>query len=310
MEIGENGMKSNAAQLALKSKTRKQNLTLLLFTLPALIVYALFKLYPAFSGVYYAMTDWNGVDKVGKFIGLANFIRVLDDTYFWQSILFTFKYVAVMVIVANMIALSLAVAIETRKHARGVFRTVFYLPNMISMVIGGYMWMFIFTKVLYYLADNFNGFSFLDHMWIGDPRYSFIAIIIVAAWGAVGYLMIIYMAALQGVPESMKDAAVLDGANAWHRFWKVEFPMIRHAVTICVFWTLNSAFQVFDVIFTLTRGGPGRATQSAAMNIYEEAFRGNIQYGYATAKSTVLFLIVLVITAVQLSVMKRREEEL
>ena len=305
-----NHMKQRPAQLGPASKTRKQNRSLLLFVLPALIVYALFKLYPAFSGIYYAMTDWNGLNKGWSFIGLQNFARVLDDAYFWQSILFTFKYVVTMVIVANLVSLTLAVAIETRRRACGVFRTVFYLPNMISMVIGGYMWMFIFTKVLYYLVDNFNGFSFLDHMWIGAPQYSFIAIIIVAAWGSVGYLMIIYMAALQGVPESMKEAAVLDGANAWQRFWKVEFPMIRHAVTICVFWTLNSAFQVFDVIFTLTGGGPGRATQSAAMNIYEEAFRGNIQYGYATAKSTVLFLIVLVITAVQLSVMKRREEEL
>ena len=303
-------MKQRSAQIAAKSKTRQQNRSLLLFTLPALIVYALFKLYPAFSGIFYAMTDWNGINKTWSFIGLANFARVLKDEYFWQSILFTFKYVAVMVVVANVIALTLAVAIETRRHARGVFRTVFYMPNMISMVIGGYMWMFIFTKVLYYLADNYNGFSFLDHMWIGDPKYSFVAIIIVAAWGAVGYLMIIYMAALQGVPGSMKEAAVLDGANAWQRFWQVEFPMIRHAVTICVFWTLNSAFQVFDVIYTLTGGGPGRATQSAALNIYEEAFRGNIQYGYATAKSTVLFIIVLVITAIQLTVMKRREEEL
>ena len=303
-------MKQRSVQLAARNKTRKQNLSLLLFVLPALVVYALFKLYPAFSGIYYAMTDWNGINKSWSFIGLQNFARVLHDAYFWQSILFTFKYVAVMVVVANVIALTLAVAIETRRHARGVFRTVFYMPNMISMVIGGYMWMFIFTKVLYYLADNYNGFSFLDHMWIGDPQYSFVAIIIVAAWGAVGYLMIIYMAALQGVPGSMKEAAVLDGANAWQRFWQVEFPMIRHAVTICVFWTLNSAFQVFDVIYTLTGGGPGRATQSAALNIYEEAFRGNIQYGYATAKSTVLFIIVLAITAIQLTVMKRREEEL
>jgi raffinose/stachyose/melibiose transport system permease protein len=303
-------MKQRSAQIAVKRKTRQQNISLLLFTLPALVVYALFKLYPAFSGIFYAMTDWNGIDKTWSFIGLANFARVLKDEYFWQSILFTFKYVAVMVVVANVIALTLAVAIETRRHARGVFRTVFYMPNMISMVIGGYMWMFIFTKVLYYLADNYNGFSFLDHMWIGDPQYSFVAIIIVATWGAVGYLMIIYMAALQGVPGSMKEAAVLDGANAWQRFWQVEFPMIRHAVTICVFWTLNSAFQVFDVIYTLTGGGPGRATQSAALNIYEEAFRGNIQYGYATAKSTVLFIIVLAITAIQLTVMKRREEEL
>ncbi|MEA4940694.1 MAG: sugar ABC transporter permease [Christensenella sp.] len=303
-------MKQRSAQIGPSTKTRNQNLSLLLFALPALAVYALFKLYPAFSGIFYAMTDWNGVDKGWSFIGLENYARVLQDEYFWQSILFTLKYVIVMVVVANVIALTLAVAIETRPGARGLFRTIFYMPNMISMVIGGYMWMFIFTKVLYYFVDNFDGFSFLDHMWIGDPRYSFLAIIIVAAWGAVGYLMIIYMAAIQGVPESIKEASVLDGANAWQRFWKVEFPMIRHAVTICVFWTLNSAFQVFDVIFTLTRGGPGRATQSVAMNIYEEAFRGNIQYGYATAKSTVLFILVLAITAIQLSLMRRREEEL
>lgn len=303
-------MKQLSAPLSSVNKRRSQNLTLLLFVLPALVVYALFKLYPAFSGIYYAMTDWNGINKTYSFVGMANFLRVLGDEYFWRSVLFTMKYVGVMVVVANVIALTLAVAIETRRHARGMLRTIFYMPNMISMVIGGYMWMFIFTKVLYYLADHYNGFSFLDHMWIGDPHYSFVAIVIVSAWGAVGYLMIIYMAALQGVPDNMKEAAVLDGANAWQRFWRVEFPMIRHAVTICVFWTLNSAFQVFDVIFTLTGGGPGRATQSVAMNIYEEAFRGNIQYGYATAKSTVLFAIVLIITAVQLTVMKRREEEL
>ncbi len=201
-------MKQRSAQIGQSTKTRNQNLSLLLFALPALAVYALFKLYPAFSGIFYAMTDWNGVDKGWSFIGLENFARVLQDEYFWQSILFTLKYVIVMVVVANVIALTLAVAIETRPAARGLFRTIFYMPNMISMVIGGYMWMFIFTKVLYYFVDNFDGFSFLDHMWIGDPRYSFLAIIIVAAWGAVGYLMIIYMAAIQGVPESIKEAAV------------------------------------------------------------------------------------------------------
>lgn len=222
---------------------------------------------------------------------------------------FTLKYVIVMVIVANVVALTLAVAIESRDHAKGFFRTIFYMPNMISMVIGGYMWMFIFTKVLYYIADNW-GVTFFDKSWIGDPKYAFIAIIIVAAWGAVGYLMIIYMAALQGVPAELKEAAALDGAGAWTRFWNVTFTLIQHAVTICIFWTLNSGFQVFDVIYSLTGGGPGRATQSAAINIYEEAFQGNIRYGYATAKSTMLFLIVLVITAVQLKLMKNKEQEL
>lgn len=288
---------------------KKQNITLLIFCLPALSVYILFKLYPALSGIFYSLTNWNGLKKEYDYIGLSNFIEIFSDQYFWQSMWFTFKYVIVIVIVSNVIALTLAVAIESRRKAKGLFRTIFYMPNMISMVIGGYMWMFIFTKVLYYMVDNW-GVKFLDHSWIGDPKYSFIAIIIVAAWGAVGYLMIIYMAALQGVPSNLKEAASIDGATPWQNFWKIVFPLIRHAITICVFWALNAGFQVFDVIYTLTGGGPGRATQSVAINIYEEAFKGNRRFGYATAKSTILFVIVLIVTAIQLKITSRKEQEL
>lgn len=282
---------------------------MLLFTLPALIVYAVFKLIPAISGIYYSMTDWNGLGKGFDMVGLDNFKEILSDKYYWQSILFTLKYVIVMIIVANLIALLLAATIESRQRAKGLFRTIFFMPNMISMIIGGYMWMFIFTKVLYYMADNW-GMTFFDKSWIGDPKYAFIAIIIVASWGSVGYLMIFYMAAFQGVPMNLKEAASLDGANSWQTFRHVVLPLIQNAVTICIFWTLNAGFQVFDVVYALTGGGPGRATQTAAINIYEEAFRGNVRYGYATAKSTVLFVIVMLFTAIQLRLMKRKEQEL
>ncbi|MCR5753547.1 MAG: sugar ABC transporter permease [Acetatifactor sp.] len=288
---------------------KNPNRSLLIFCAPALLVYKIFKLYPAVSGIFYALTDWNGINKTYHFVGFSNFIEICGDSYFWNAMWFTLKYVLAIVVVANVVALLLAVAIESRPKGKGFFRTIFYMPNMISMVIGGYMWMFIFTKVLYYMADNWN-MKFLDKSWIGNPKYSFVAIITVAAWGAVGYLMIIYMAALQGVPTELKAAASLDGANAWKIFWNVTFPLIGHAVTICVFWSLNSGFQVFDVIYALTGGGPGRATQSAAINIYEEAFKGNIRYGYATAKSMVLFLIVLLITMIQLRISKGKEEEL
>lgn len=288
---------------------KQQNLTLIVFVFPAFIVYAVFKLVPSISGLYYGLTNWNGIKPEFDFIGINNYIKVFGDGYFWDSIWFTLKYVVVMVVVANVFAILLAVLIESRRKGKGLFRTIFYMPNMISMVIGGYMWMFIFTKVLYYIADN-TMLKFLDQSWIGDPNYAFLAIVIVSAWGAVGYLMIIYMAAIQGVPKSLIEAAYLDGATPFKTFLKVIFPMIRHAVTICVFWMLNSAFQVFDVIYTLTGGGPGRATQSAAINIYEEAFRGSMRFGYATAKSTLLFIIVLIITLIQINLMKKRELEL
>ncbi len=288
---------------------KKENITLLLFCGPALVVFLIFKFFPAISGLYYSLTDWNGINKSFQFIGIQNFVEITKDSYFWKSMFFTFKYVVVLLIAANIMALGLAVLIESRRKAKGFFRTLFYMPNMISMIIGGYMWNFIFTKVLYYMADNW-GMKFLDKSWIGNPKYSFIAIIIVACWGVVGYLMIIYMAGLQGVPSHLIESAKLDGATGWKCFFYVTLPMIRNALTICVFWTLNSGFQVFDVIFSLTGGGPGRSTQSVAINIYEEAFTGNIRYGYATAKSTVLFLIVLFITVIQLKAMKRGEQEL
>ncbi|MHB9294749.1 sugar ABC transporter permease [Pillotina sp. SPG140] len=287
---------------------KRQNIELLIFVFPALLLYVVFKFFPAVSGLFYSMTNWNGINKTYNFIGLANFAELMSDNYFWQSMLFTAKYVVVMLLITNITALGLATFIESLPKAKGVYRTVFYLPNMISMIIGGYMWRFIFHKALYYMADNW-GMKFLDHSWAGDVQFAFVSIIVVAAWGTVGYLLIIYMAALQGVPAQLKEAAELDGASAWQAFWNVTFPMIRSALIICVFWTLNSTFQVFDVIFSLTGGGPGRATQSVAINIYEEAFKGNIRYGYATAKSTALFIIILLVTVIQLATMRKREQE-
>jgi raffinose/stachyose/melibiose transport system permease protein len=287
----------------------KQNRSLLLFTLPAILVYMIFKLVPALFGIFYSLTDWNGLNQNFNIIGLDNFKEIFSDIYFWNSIMFTLKYVVVMVIVANVLALLLATLIESLRKAKGFFRTMFFMPNMISMIIGGYMWMFIFTKVLYYFADNY-GMSFLDHSWIGNPKWSFVAIVIVSSWAMVGYLMIIYIAALQGVPSQIKESAYIDGAGKWTCFFKIILPMIRHALTICIFWTLNAGFQVFDVIYSLTGGGPGRATQSVSLNIYEEAFKNNIRFGYASAKSTILFIIVLVITLIQLKLMKKRELEL
>jgi raffinose/stachyose/melibiose transport system permease protein len=287
---------------------RNKNLELLIFTAPALILYSVFKLLPALSGLFYAMTNWNGINKLYDFIGIDNFKELISDINFWNSIYFTGKYVVVMLFLTNIIALILALSIESLPRAKGIYRTLFYMPNMISMIIGGYMWRFIFHKVLYYMADNWN-IKFLDQSWVGDVRFAFLSIIIVASWGAIGYLLIIYLAAIQGVPPQLKEAAELDGAGSWKIFTNITLPLIRPAMTVCVFWMLNSSFQVFDVIFSLTGGGPGRSTQSVAINIYEEAFKGNIRFGYATAKSTILFIIIFMITVIQLTVMRKREEE-
>jgi raffinose/stachyose/melibiose transport system permease protein len=131
----------------------------------------------------------------------------------------------------------------------------------------------------------------------------------VSLWQGIGYMMVIYMAALQGVPKQLKEAAMIDGANAFQRIIHVVLPMIMHAITICSFLTLNGAFKVFDVVYALTQGGPGTSTQVMALNIYEEAFSNNFRFGYANAKAMILFLVVLIITLIQVRILKRKEVE-
>ncbi len=285
------------------------NMQVLLFVAPAFTVFAVIKLVPAVLGLGYSLTNWNGIYPDHRFIGLDNFIELFtQDSDFWTALGFTLRYGIWIVLLTNLAALGLALAVESLKKNKGLFRTIFYLPNMISMIIGGYMWNFVFTQVVYHFVDSW-GWSFLDHSWIGDPSFSFIAILVVALWGGTGYIMVIYIAALQSVPKMLYEAATIDGAGAVYRFFAVTLPMIRQAFTICLFITLNNAFQVFDVVYALTGGGPGRSTQVVAINIYEEAFARSNRFGYATAKSTVLFAVLLVVTAIQLFVMKRREEE-
>ncbi|GAB6929798.1 sugar ABC transporter permease [Paenibacillus sp. JCM 10914] len=291
------------------ARGKRRILTLLAFVFPALLFYVVFFLIPAAGGVWYSLTDWNGLNRDYSFVGLDNYVEIMkQDPVFWDSLLFTLKYVVYMVVLQNIIAILLAVFIESRTRSKVWFRTIFFMPNMISMIIGGFMWMFIFTKVLPYIAEH-TLFAFLDQSWIGDPNFSFIAILIVSLWGGVGYLMVIYIAALQGVPPTLKEAAAIDGANAWHIFRHVTMPMIYPALTIGLFVTLNSSFKVFEAVFALTGGGPGRSTQVIALNIFEEAFAMNSRYGYASAKAMILFLVVFIITMIQLQVMKKKEVE-
>ena len=282
----------------------------LFFVMPALLFYVVFVLIPAAGGVWYGMTNWNGLNPNYRFVGLSNYIEALtEDKVFLDSVLFTLKYVFFMVVLQNVLALLLAVLIEGGKRGKVFFRTTLFMLNMISMVIGGFVWLFIFTQVLPEIA-GLGIFSFLDQSWIGDPVWSFYAILIVSLWVGVGYLMVIYIAALQGVPSQLKEAAEIDGASRMRLFTSIVLPMILPAITIGMFLALNMAFKVFEVVYALTGGGPGRATQVIALNIFEEAFNMSNRYGYASAKATLLFMLVFIITLIQLRIMKKREVEL
>jgi raffinose/stachyose/melibiose transport system permease protein len=249
---------------------RSGSVRLLSFVAPALVFYVAFVLVPAAGGIYYSFTNWNMLRPDWRFVGLANYVEALgEDRYFISSLLFTLKYVAFMVVLQNVLALLLAILVENLRRGRLAFRTLLFMPNMISMIIAGFMWLFVFTRVIPGLAQH-NMLAFLDRSWIGDPRWSFVAILLVSLWAGVGYLMVIYVAALQGVPRQMMEAAAIDGAGPVRGFFRVTLPMI-------------------------------------ALNIFEEAFNLSQRFGYASAKATLLFLVVFAVTAVQLRIMKARE---
>lgn len=279
----------------------------MIFILPALIFYSIFLVTPTIQGLSFSFTNWNGLNKSFKFIGFQNFIEAFtDDKHFLDSVEFTLKYVFVMVLLSNLIALGFALMIDSLAKKQNLFRTLFFIPNMISFLIGAYIWRFIFKKVLKEIAQ-YPLLGFLDQHWLGNPNFSFWAIVIMSLWTSVGYLMIIYIAALQGVPTVLKEAATIDGANTIQKLRNVVLPLIMHSVTINFFLSLNNSFKAFDQIYGLTGGGPGRATQVMSLNIYEEAFSSYYRFGYASAKAIILFCFVLIITLIQLWITRSRE---
>ena len=285
------------------------NKNLMFFVLPALVFYLIFMVYPIIGGTFYSFTDWGGLGDNYNFIGFKNYIKIFSDEYFLDSIWFTFKYTFFVVILTNVLALFLAMMIEKMNKSKGLFRTIFFLPNMISLVISSFIWVFIFSKILPELAESKN-IVMLDVSWLGNPKYSFWAILTVSVWAWVGYLMIIYTASIQGIPQELKESARIDGASSWQVFQSVIIPLIRPAMTICVFIALNWGFKAFEITYALTNGGPGKATETMSMNIYYEAFSNKLSYGYANAKAIMLVVIMLIIAGTQIYTMKKGEVDL
>jgi raffinose/stachyose/melibiose transport system permease protein len=277
-------------------------------TLPAVAAILIFVEIPFLMSVSYSFTKWNGLDKVPKFIGLANYVEIFtDDPNMGQAMIFTLIFTVIVVILTNVLALFIAVLLDSDIRGRNVMRAAFYIPNIISLIIIGYVWRFIFSR-------GFDSLFSLTHWgvfqlsWLGDSKLAFLSVVLVSVWQSIGFYMVIYIAGLQTVPKEQLEAAVIDGTTPVSRFFRVTLPLIMPSVTVCVFYSLSNAMKTFDVIFSLTFGGPGTATTSIALDIYRTAFSDS-RFGYGSAKSVILFLLILVVTVFQLSAFKRREVE-
>lgn len=279
-----------------------------IFTLPVLICIAVAFYIPFAMTIRYSLTKWNGISKHPTFVGLDNFKQILTgDANFASASWFTLKYAVLYIILVNVIAILLAVILDMKLKTSTWLRTAFFIPYILSLVIVGFIWKFIFMQGFESLGAS-TGWSLFGLSWLGTPGLAFVSILAVSIWQSVGFYMVIYIAGLQSVPEDLKEAATVDGAGPMRRFFSITLPLLAPSITIAVFMALTNSIKVFDVILSLTGGGPGGTTYSIAYDIYRDTFQNNL-YGYGTAKALILFVAVLVITIIQLAVFKRREVE-
>jgi raffinose/stachyose/melibiose transport system permease protein len=298
-----------SASVSLTNKKKWKDAGLFaLFVGPVFLAFTVIVLIPFFTGIYYAFTDWNGITGTVKWVGLDNFKYLFtEDKQFQQSFMLTTKYTVVSIILTNVIGFGLALLVAQRLKSRNLLRTVFFMPNLIGGLILGFIWQFIFVKGFASIGE-LTGFPLFELAWLGDANTAFWGIVIVSLWQGAGYIMIIYIAALQNVPQELIEAARIDGANRFQILRHITMPLVAPAVTICLFLTTASSFKVFDANLSLTNGGPFKSTEMLALNIYTEAFVNN-RYGIGEAKALIFFLVVAAITVLQVTISKKREVE-
>lgn len=288
----------------------KRALTPYLWVLPAALLYIVFKLYPLIYGLIISFYKWDGVGPM-SFIGLDNFREILfQDPLFWQAFWHNIIYAITTVLGKNALAIFLAVVLNQRIRGMVAYRTILFTPVIMSFVVVGLLFGWVFNYQFGLLNGILRnvGLSGLVQDWLGDPILAMASVIGVDIWKWFGFHMVIYLAALQGIPQELYEAARIDGASAWDVFRRITLPLLMPITLVNVTLALQGAFNVFDLVYVLTEGGPFNSTLMVAIHIYIRGFKF-YRMGYASAMSYVLFAIVAIFTLIQMRVMRRDSYE-
>jgi multiple sugar transport system permease protein len=268
----------------------------LLFVLPVLVLFLIFRIFPSLGAAGMSLTNWN-IGGEWDIIGADNYVRLLDDVNFWLSLRVTLVYSVVYVPLTMLVALGTALLLNQVVFMRGLFRGMLFLPYVTSFVLAGIIWRWIYEfngliNGLLAKAD-LGPVAFLEQSGVVLP-----ALAVVAVWKGFGYSMLILLAGLKAIPSSYLEAASIDGASAWQRFRRITLPLLRPAIFFVMVIETISAFQTFDTVYVMTGGGPARATYTLIYGIYDHGFR-SFDFGYAATWGMVLFAIVLIVSLVQ-----------
>ena len=276
----------------------------LLLVLPGLIVFTIGVIIPMFLGLFYSLTDWDGMSSNMKFVGLGNYIKMFQDSEARNAWWFTIRFTIWNTVLQNIFALAFAVALDSGIRAQKIYRTALFIPCLISAVIVGFIWLRMYSNVLPSLNDIFG--TDINFLLFGTKDTVLSGLLIANNWQWIGYWMMIYLAGLQSIPSELHEAAKVDGAGPINRFFNVTVPMLAPSFTVCIVGITTGSLKVYDLLVTSTRGGPGRASTSIIYQTYTTAINGR-QYGYGSALSIALVLVLLLVALVQVGILKKRE---
>ena len=270
-----------------------------IFVLPTLIAFIIGFIVPFGQGLYLSFCKFTTVNNA-EWVGLSNYKAALTDASFGRSFVFTVLFAVVSILTINIIAFGLAVLLTQKIKGTNIFRTVFFMPNLIGGIVLGYIWQILFNCVLTLVEKPLLALNSTAGYW---------GLIILMCWQQIGYMMIIYIAGLQNVPDSLIEAAEIDGANKWQTLLKVKIPMVMSSITVCVFLTLTNSFKLFDQNLALTGGDPNHSTEMMALNIYQTFYAraGALWKGYGQAKAVIFCILVISIALFQLKATRSKE---
>ena len=267
-----------------------------IFVLPTLIAFTIGFIVPFGMGLWLSFCEFTTVTDA-KFVGFSNYIKALQDTVFLHSFWYTALFAVVSLVVINVFAFLLALALTQTMRGTNIFRTVFFMPNLIGGIVLGYIWQLIFNGILAPF-----GKALALNEW-----YGFAGLVILVAWQQIGYMMIIYIAGLQSIPGDVMEAAAIDGAGSVYRLFKITIPMMMPSITICTFLSITNGFKLFDQNLSLTAGEPSKMSEMMALNIYNTFFGRTGWEGVGQAKAVLFFILVVAIGLVQLRATRSKE---
>lgn len=266
------------------------------FALPTFLAFTIGFIAPFILGIYLSFCKFNTVTDA-KFIGISNYIDVVKDTVFQHAFVFTTLFAILSIIIINVCAFAIALALTKKLKGTNIFRTFFFMPNLIGGIVLGYIWQLIFNGVL----------SMYNQAITASEWYGFWGLIILVSWQQIGYMMIIYIAGLQSIPEDVMEAAQIDGASSLRRLFSITIPMMMPSITICTFLSVTNGFKLFDQNLSLTAGEPSKMSEMLALNIFNTFYGRTGWEGVGQAKAVIFFIVVVIIGIIQLQITRGKE---